>query len=239
ARNAIQLVAPTKCGGALLICGVGHTRDIAWARAEALRRASNRVLVAELNPNRKTVTLSDTRQGLPQGLELTTGCGARSQFLTYIRDQKFDRIEIADPPAVPIGLARDLLAFDIPLDFFMANGGLLCPRGTFSRERSRHCGIPTDARVCDACVARLGATASLRTDVGSWRREWRAILEKCRTIWVPDADPFALFALMFPPLRDRVQLSSETTAVPHAPHVGGRRPRPPPLGQLARWSCFR
>jgi GT2 family glycosyltransferase len=223
ARHAIQLSVPTERGGDLLICGIGPVQEIVWTRAKARTHAGTRVCVAELNANSQTITLSDASRALPQRLELSTQSAARSDFLGYIRDQKFDRMEIADPAAIPIELARDLLALDIPLDFLMANGGLLCPRGTFAVDRSRHCGIPTDARLCDLCVSRLGATAPLHTDVDSWRREWRGILEKCRTIWIPDADASAFFALMFPPLRDRIQLCSDPIAASPAWDVQGHR----------------
>ena len=88
-----------------------------------------------------------------------------SPSLPTSTSERFERIEIVDPPAVPLDLARDLAAFHIPLDFFIANGGLYCPRKTLSVERARHCGAPSDPNLCDLCVVRLGSLAHMRTDV--------------------------------------------------------------------------
>jgi len=210
ARDAIQLHAPMGGGGDLLICGVGPTQEIVRARAKTRTCAVSRVIIAELNANSHAVTLSDATGDMPQQLELATGSAAPTQFLRYIHAQKFDRIEIVDPAAVPIALVRDLVRCGIPLDFFIANGGLVCPRGTFSVECSHHCGIPSDVKRCDLFISQLGAPVHLQTDVAAWRREWGTILEKCRTIWAPDSDASAFFELMFPALRDRIQICADT-----------------------------
>jgi GT2 family glycosyltransferase len=228
ARNSIQLRAPTGSGGDLLICGIGPTQEIAWARARARARAGNRVVVAELNANSQLVILSDAAGDLPQKLQLSIGSADPTPFLNYIRGQKFDRIEIADPAAVPIDLARALLMCGRPLDFFIADGGLFCPRGSFSVECGRHCGIPSDSKLCGLYLSKLGV--HLQTDVAGWRREWASILEKCRTIWTPDPDASAFFELMFPSLRDRIQTCPDELGPPPSWKAQGRRLGLLPLG---------
>jgi GT2 family glycosyltransferase len=221
ARNALQSACPTTRGGDLLICGAGPARDITWARAKALASAGTRAVVAELswNGGSPKVVLSDATGQLPQRLQFAIGSGRPAQLLDYIAKQGFNRMEITDPPAVPVDLAGELVASGIPLDFFVANGGLHCPRQTLSVERSRHCGIPTDPKLCDLCISRLGGPAHLKTDVAPWRQEWRVALEKCRTVWVPDADAAAFFKRMFPDLSDRVRMCSEE------------------IGRTARWAA--
>jgi O-antigen biosynthesis protein len=205
-RDAIQLMSPTAAGGDLLICGMGPAQEIAWARAKALARGGTRVVVAELSSNANPrIALSEATGNWPQRLEFAFDSERRAPLLAYISGQRFERIEITDPPAVPLGFARDLAALQIPLDFFIANGGLYCPRKTLSVERARHCGAPSDPKLCDLCVSRLGAPAHMRTDVASWRREWRALLEKSRTIWIPDRDTSAFFELMFPTFCNRIR----------------------------------
>ena len=233
ARNSIQLVSPTRRGGDLLICGTGPAHQIAWARAKALAREGARVVLAELNCNTssRTITLSEATRELPQRLSFPIGSESPTHLLGYISDQGFDRIEITDPPAVPIDLARNLVASDIPLDFFVANGGLYCPRQTLSVERSRYCGIPSDPKLCDLCVSRLGAAFHLQTDVAAWRREWRSILEKCRTIWIPDPDTSVFFERMFPAFRDRIRICPQETGPAAFWNSQGRRLGLLPLDQ--------
>lgn len=224
-RASIQLVSPTGGGGDLLICGMGPAQEIARARAKTLARGGTRVVVAELSSNASsTIALSEATGNSPQRLEFALDSESRALLLAYIGSQRFQRIEINDPPAVPLDLARDLAAFAIPLDFFIANGGLYCPRKTLSVERARHCGTPSDPKLCDLCVSRLGAPAHMRTDVASWRREWRSLLEKARTIWVPDRDTSAFFALMFPAISDRVRICAREDSGPALSwNAGGRR----------------
>ena len=206
ARDSIQLISPTGGGGDLLICGMGPAQEIAWARAKALARNGTRVVVAELSSKASSrIALSEATGHWPQRLEFALDSERRS-LLAHINSERFERIEIADPPAMPLDLARDLAAFHIPLDFFIANGGLYCPRKTLSVERARHCGAPSDPKLCDLCVSRLGAAAHMRTDVASWRHEWRSLLEKSRTIWIPDRDTLAFFELLFPAFCDRVRI---------------------------------
>jgi hypothetical protein len=225
ARSALQSACPTRRGGDLLICGAGPARDITWARAKTLATADTRVIVAELSWNARSpkVVLSDATEQFPQRLQFVSGPARPTQLFDYIAQQDFDRMEITDPPAVPIGLAHELVASGVPLDFFVANGGLHCPRQTLSVERSRHCGIPLDPKLCDLCISRLGGPAHLKADVTTWRQEWRAVLKKCRTVWVPDIDAATFFQLRFPGLRDRVRLCPEETSQTARWTVGGRR----------------
>ena len=64
---------------------------------------------------------------LPQNLEFPLDSDNRARLLSYITSQDFHRIEIIDPAAVPLDFARDLASLDIPLDFFIADGGLYLP----------------------------------------------------------------------------------------------------------------
>ena len=226
-RTSIQVVSDTESGGDLLVCGIGSAHETAQARAKTLARGGARVVVAAISSNPKSmIVLSEATQRLPQGLEFPLDSGNRARLLSYITSQKFDRIEIIDPAAVPLDFARDLASLHIPFDFFMADGGLFCPRATLSVERARHCGIPRDPRLCDLCVSRLGATADIRTNVASWRTEWQLLLEQSRTVWVPDRDAFTLFERMFPAGAGRVRISASehTTAsvslVPQGQRLG-------------------
>jgi GT2 family glycosyltransferase len=230
-RDSIQLASVSGDGGDLLICGTGPAQEIAWARAKTLARGGTRVVVAELGPKASsTIALSEATGKIPQRLEFALDSEKRALLLAHITDQRFERIEISDPPAVPLDLARDLAALHIPLDFFIANGGLYCPRQTLSVERARNCGTPTDPKFCDLCVSRLGAPAHIKGDVASWRREWRSLLEKARTIWIPD-DRSAFFELMFPTLCDRVRICPPEDVSADLWNPGGRRLGLIPLDQ--------
>lgn len=225
ARNSIQLRCQvTRRGGKLLICGTGPTQEITWARATALARGGARIVVAELRCNRvsSTITFSEVGENLPQRLEVSTG-PRYAQVIRYVGDQAFDRIEFADPAALPVDLARNLIASRIPFDVFVANGGLHCPRKTLSVERNRHCGLPSDPMSCDRCISRWGAPIHPSPNVATWRREWCSILENCHTIWVPDEDASALCARLFPTLRDRVRIVLREPAAAMAWNGRGRR----------------
>jgi hypothetical protein len=161
---------------------------------------------------------------LPQRLEFPLNSESRTQLLSYITSQNFQRIEINDPPAVPLDLARDLVMLNIRLDFFIANGGLYCPRTTLAVERARHCGIPRDPQLCDLCISRLGAPIHIRNDVASWRAEWYLLLERAQTIWAPDRATFAFFELIFPRFSNRMRMcAAEDDAGPAASKARGRR----------------
>jgi hypothetical protein len=68
----------------------------------------------------------------------------------------------------------------------------------------------------------------MKADVATWRREWRAVLERCRTIWAPDEDAAAFFQRMFSDIGDRVRLCPEEISRTARWTAGGHR-----LGLLA------
>jgi GT2 family glycosyltransferase len=234
ARNAVQLACPTRRGGDLVVCGAGPARDISMARAKALASTGTRAIIAELNWNARSPTafLTDATGQPPQRLELSIELGPSIKLLDYIAKEGFDRIEITDPPAMPVDLARELISSRIPLDLFVTNAGLHCPRQTLSVERSRHCGIPTDSKLCDRCISRLGGPAHLKTNVTTWQQQWRVMLQKCRTVWAPDADAAAFFQRLFPDISDRLRLCPQATGETTR-WTGGRRLGLLPLDQTS------
>ena len=88
--------------------------------------------------------------------------------------------------AVLVGMADTLACpFDLTVHDYFA----ICPRFTLFDEAVQGvCGEPQDVRQCTACVARQGSPVGRDIDVATWRRDFGAVLQRARTVYVPDAD---------------------------------------------------
>jgi len=126
-----------------------------------------------------SVSASDPAGGAPQSVRFQIERREeQASLLDYLRQRQPLRFEIADPANIPAALLQPLLALKVPYDLFIADAGLLCPRGTvFS-------------------LAMLDRPDG--TDAAEWISRWREIAEAAERILVPTPEAQA-FAVSFLP----------------------------------------
>lgn len=128
-RAAIEQALPT--GGRrprLLVTGAGSVADVVRVRARLLHAAGgDPVLIVTLRPGPQgtIATVKDSGEAAPQSLRFALSReGERRDLLAYLRRAGPQRIEFANPCALPETIAADLMALNAPYDILAAGGGL-------------------------------------------------------------------------------------------------------------------
>jgi GT2 family glycosyltransferase len=217
-REAIERVIDAPAGRPrLLVTSNGVVGDIARARARDLAAKTQPTLMLEIrhSADGSGVGIVDPAGGVPQSIEFdlwsSSDCGALTDYLRKLRPTC---IEILDPANVPIRLADLLLALKIPLEIFIADGGLS------ARDGERLSVLPARC---------LGTT---EIDGGRWRE----IVEAADRILVPCVQAWA-FAARFLPER-KITLVERPNATPYnATRRRQRRGAAHRLGVLAARGC--
>lgn len=189
ARMAIErAIAAPIAKPTLLVTGPGLIRAIVDARAADLVKAGEPASIVEIRvaPSGALLRVVNPTSGVPQSLTFNFADPAeRSEALDYFLAMAPTRIEVADPAAVNATVMTFLLQLQCPLDLFIADAGLLCPRGNLTRPDGNQCDAPQTGQPCEGCLNTMSVT--------DWIRKRDRLLETARKIYVPDgyAEVFA------------------------------------------------
>lgn len=186
ARQAIERVS-IKCGtGAiLLVTGPGPIRAVVDARAQSLSSNKTKALIAEIRSSGRgpVMSLVNPMKAMPQSLAFTLATPAeRAAVVDHLRRLRPARIEIADPVAIPLALLHALRQLKAPIDLLVADGGLLCGRGSFVRADGRVCLAPQTGRPCDECRPRIAAAAAPPETAKNRALAWGKIADRAQRI---------------------------------------------------------
>jgi GT2 family glycosyltransferase len=182
-----------KTGSDVLVVGTGACYDVALSRASSLQtdRKSAIILAASFSAYGPLVSVIAPNDDIPQSLQfdLTTRT-AIEEFRRYLIELKPARFEIIDPSGVPDLLRGIILEDHTPLDVFIANGGLSCPRGIFLQPNGETCKISSGLRLCIGCTAQ---SKSIPMSTKHWLAARDRLLAKARAIIAPSnkAEQFA------------------------------------------------
>ncbi|HEY4774027.1 MAG TPA: glycosyltransferase family 2 protein, partial [Xanthobacteraceae bacterium] len=135
ARAAIERAMPPAAAfERLIVTGSGLVRAVVDHRADDLQRRKKSVLILSVESGTATVHLHNAAKAVPQSVSFDLAQSAEVQALRkYLTRLKLERIEIADPANVPQSLLALVAGLERPIDLFVADGGLMCPRGTLRR----------------------------------------------------------------------------------------------------------
>jgi GT2 family glycosyltransferase len=142
-REAIErLIDAPESPRRLLVTGMGIVNQIAHARARDLAAEAKPTLILEIwhSANGCDVRFVDPAGGVPQSIQFDLRSqDDRDAFADYLRRERALRIEILDPANVPVQIVDLLLAIKIPLDIFIADGGLFARDGTWVSALPARC----------------------------------------------------------------------------------------------------
>ena len=227
AREAIERSLPRAIAfDRLIVSGAGVVQDVVRRRARGLTRKGEAILTmtVQARPAGPDIFLQGANGAAPQSLAFRLAePGEQRALAHYLRALKFDRIEIADPARVPLNLADLLTGSGRQVDLYVADAGLICPRGTLRQLDGSVCSTMNQSAPCASCAATLPDGAS----GAHWRAHWRSLALRANRILVPcaSAQGFASGLL------DR----KLTSVRPHGrPRRGKRLFRPDIAGKLLR-----
>jgi O-antigen biosynthesis protein len=197
-RAAIERALPTPpARPRVLVTGTGAVGAVVRERAKQLSSAAEPVLLLEVlhDPGGASVHASDPAGDAPQSVRFQIERREEQEsLLNYLQQRQPLRLELGDPANIPAALLQGLLGLKVPYDLFIADAGLLCPRGTpFS-------------------LAMLDRPGGI--DGAEWIGRWREIAEEAERILVPTPEAQA-FAAAFLPDKAIVRIK--------APRVGRSR----------------
>ena len=155
-------------------------------RARGLTRKGEAILTmtVQARPAGPDIFLQGANGAAPQSLAFRLAePGEQRALAHYLRALKFDRIEIADPARVPLNLADLLTGSGRQVDLYVADAGLICPRGTLRQLDGSVCSTMNQSAPCASCAATLPDGAS----GAHWRAHWRSLALRANRILVPCA----------------------------------------------------
>ena len=181
---AARSIAPT-----LLVTGPDVIRSVVDSRARDLSSNGELVLIAEAETAARGLSLSivNTSKGVPQSLTFRLAVlEERAAALNYLRLVAPSRIEIADPAMLHLGVLDLLLQLKCPIDLFIANAGLVCPRGSFVRSDGGVCGALWTRRPCDECLCGTAAIKEWGADTTrGWAEVWAGLIDQAHHVYAP------------------------------------------------------
>ena len=140
---------------------------------EEVGRAGGRILIAALEERggRRALRLRNATGAAPQNIRVDPDTAAD----TFAREGVRHAV-VLDPAGLEPAFLDALEACGAAIEVAEGDGGLFCPRRHFLQGDGQHCGIPTSADLCQACVNAAGAAVPLPAGVAAWRARWSRLV---------------------------------------------------------------
>jgi GT2 family glycosyltransferase len=155
ARQALEReLAAFVEGATLLVSAAGPSAAVMKRRAKELSERGERVLLAQIRRTGHglSMTVSSSGKDIPQSLCLPlSSANECAKAISYLERIRPARLEVASIEAMPPAVFNHLLNSRAQIDIFVADGGLICPRGAFMRPDGALCEAPRTRRLCDEC----------------------------------------------------------------------------------------
>ena len=102
------------------------------------------------------------------------------------------------------GLIQKLAnALNVPLEIYLHDYAVICPRINLVDENGRYCGEPEKA-ACNRCLVQRGSEFNVR-DIKTWRDRHLQLLQRASRIQVPDQDVATRLLRYFPDIKIEIQ----------------------------------
>jgi len=156
ARQALEKELTTFVEGAtLLVSAAGPSAAVMNQRAQDLYERGERVLLAQMRRKGRSLSMAISSGGkdIPQSLSFSlSSANECAEAISYLERIRPARLEVASIEAMPLAIFDHLLNSPSQIDIFIADGGLICPRGGFTRADGTLCEAPRTRRLCDECL---------------------------------------------------------------------------------------
>jgi GT2 family glycosyltransferase len=212
ARAAIERsMAARNTEPTLLVTGPDVIRSVVDVRAQDLTRKCETVLIVEVRAaaNGPCLSIVNASKCVPQSLTFQVAASDdRAEALDYLKRAAPTRIEIADPSMLHLGVLDLLLQLDCPVDLFITNAGLVCPRGSFIRPDGCVCDALWTRRPCDECLAATAPITEWGAEtISGWAERWAGLISQTRRVYAPGPHAKSFAARLLRP-RTIIELKS-------------------------------
>ena len=142
-------------GSTLVVSAAGASAAVIKRRARDLCERGERTLLAEMGRKGRSLSMAvcsggrDIPQSLSFSLSSENECAEAISYLERIRPT---RLEVASIEVMPLAIFDHLVNSGAQIDIFIADGGLICPRGGFAQPDGALCEASRTRRLCDQCL---------------------------------------------------------------------------------------
>ena len=135
--------------------------------------------------------------------------------------------EIDDPKKFVFTLLEE---FEVEREFRLHDYHSVCPSLNLLNTRGQFCGIP-DLDVCDTCLPKnSNSVENKKIRVGTWRKEWAQILDKCTSIVCYSKESATRLISVYPFVESKIEIRKHLVTPIDLPIP--RSNRPPILSEL-------